>query len=146
MNAGSIEVHICIVHRRTPYPLLSYSFSRVFELTSVSVRRLFSLLCVNLRWVLDEFSVPAFQLFALYWGPGNLYPLVVFVLIHMFISAIVHTLFSGEFSFNKSYFLACSSRPSSTHSSQASVPLIKVIFWHVHLGHCPHTLLRRVSL
>lgn len=38
----------------------------------------------------------AFQLFALYWGPGNLYPLVVFVLIHMFISAIVHTLFSED--------------------------------------------------
>jgi hypothetical protein len=49
---------------------------------------------------IDELSVAAFQLFALYWGPGNLYPLVVFVLIHMFISAIVHTLFSGEFPFN----------------------------------------------
>ncbi len=42
----------------------------------------------------------------------------------MFISAIVHTLFSSEFPFNKSKFLACSSRPSSTHSSQASFPLI----------------------
>jgi hypothetical protein len=43
-------------------------------------------------------SCSAFQLFALYWGPGNLYPLVVFVLIHMFISGIVHTLFSGRIS------------------------------------------------
>ena len=39
---------------------------------------------------------PAFQLFALYWGPGNLYPLVVFVLIHMVISGILHTVFSGN--------------------------------------------------
>jgi len=38
----------------------------------------------------------AFQLFALYWGPGQLYPLVIFVVIHMFISSIVHVFFSED--------------------------------------------------
>ncbi|XP_023331306.1 uncharacterized protein LOC111703561 isoform X3 [Eurytemora carolleeae] len=38
----------------------------------------------------------AFQLFALYWGPGNLYPLVVFVLLHMLVSSILHTMFSED--------------------------------------------------
>ena len=38
----------------------------------------------------------AFQLFALYWGPGNFYPLVIFVLIHMFISAVIHIFFSED--------------------------------------------------
>ena len=38
----------------------------------------------------------AFQLFALYWGPGNFYPLVIFVLIHMFISAVMHVFFSED--------------------------------------------------
>ena len=38
----------------------------------------------------------AFQLFALFWGPGQLYPLVIFVVIHMFISSIVHVFFSED--------------------------------------------------
>ena len=38
----------------------------------------------------------AFQLFALFWGPGQLWPLVVFVVIHMFISSIVHVFFSED--------------------------------------------------
>ena len=38
----------------------------------------------------------AFQLFALYWGPGQLYPLVIFVVIHMFISSVVHIFFSED--------------------------------------------------
>ena len=38
----------------------------------------------------------AFQLFALYWGPGQLYPLVIFVLIHMFVSAVMHIFFSED--------------------------------------------------
>jgi len=38
----------------------------------------------------------AFQLFALYWGPGNLYPLVVFVFTHMFLSSILHVVFSED--------------------------------------------------
>jgi len=38
----------------------------------------------------------AFQLFALYWGPGQLYPLVIFVVIHMFISSIVHVFYSED--------------------------------------------------
>ena len=38
----------------------------------------------------------AFQLFALFWGPGQLYPLVIFVVIHMFISSVVHVFFSED--------------------------------------------------
>merc|ERR1711892_133852 len=38
----------------------------------------------------------AFQLFALYWGPGQLYPLVIFVVIHMIISGIMHVFFSED--------------------------------------------------
>ena len=38
----------------------------------------------------------AFQLFALYWGPGQLYPLVIFVLIHMSVSAVMHVFFSED--------------------------------------------------
>ena len=38
----------------------------------------------------------AFQLFALFWGPGQLYPLVIFVVIHMFISSVVHIFFSED--------------------------------------------------
>ena len=35
-------------------------------------------------------------MFALYWGPGQLYPLVIFVLIHMLVSAIMHIFFSED--------------------------------------------------
>merc|ERR1711892_735961 len=38
----------------------------------------------------------ALQLFALYWGPGQLYPLVIFVVIHMIISGIMHVFFSED--------------------------------------------------
>ena len=38
----------------------------------------------------------AFQLFALYWGPGQLYPLVIFVVIHMVVSGIMHVFFSED--------------------------------------------------
>eukprot|EP00092_Neocalanus_flemingeri_P005491 GFUD01005921.1.p1 GENE.GFUD01005921.1~~GFUD01005921.1.p1 ORF type:complete len:1477 (-),score=243.09 GFUD01005921.1:84-4514(-) len=38
----------------------------------------------------------AFQLFALYWGPGQLYPLIIFVVIHMFLSCILHVFFSED--------------------------------------------------
>ena len=44
-------------------------------------------------WIIHH---PLFKLFALYWGPGQLYPLVVFVIIHMFISAIMHVFFSED--------------------------------------------------
>ena len=35
-------------------------------------------------------------MFALYWGPGQLYPLVIFVLIHMLVSAVMHIFFSED--------------------------------------------------
>ena len=35
-------------------------------------------------------------MFALYWGPGQLYPLVIFVLIHMLVSAVMHVFFSED--------------------------------------------------
>ena len=38
----------------------------------------------------------AFQLFALFWGPGLLYPLMIFVVIHMFLSSILHVFFSED--------------------------------------------------
>ena len=48
----------------------------------------------------------AFQLFALYWGPGQLYPLIIFVVIHMFLSCILHVFFSEDlFYFRKGKYL-----------------------------------------
>ena len=41
----------------------------------------------------------AFMLFTLYWGPGNFYPLMIFVLIHMIIAAIIHISFSEDLAF-----------------------------------------------
>ena len=38
----------------------------------------------------------AFQLFALFWGPGLLYPLMIFVVIHMLLSSILHVFFSED--------------------------------------------------
>jgi hypothetical protein len=44
----------------------------------------------------------AFMLFTLYWGPGNFYPLMIFVLIHMIIAAIIHISFSEDLAFWRS--------------------------------------------
>ena len=41
----------------------------------------------------------AFMLFTLYWGPGNFYPLMVFIFIHMSIAAAAHVLFSEDITF-----------------------------------------------
>lgn len=43
-----------------------------------------------------SFTFFLFQLFALYWGPGQLYPLVIFVVIHMAVSAVMHIFFSED--------------------------------------------------
>ena len=43
----------------------------------------------------------AFMLFTLYWGPGNFYPLMIFVLIHMIIASIIHVAFSEDLAFWK---------------------------------------------
>ena len=38
----------------------------------------------------------AFMLFTLYWGPGTFYPLMLFILVHMIISGILHIIFSED--------------------------------------------------
>lgn len=38
----------------------------------------------------------AFMLFTLFWGPGNFYPLMIFVGIHMVLAAILHIVFSED--------------------------------------------------
>lgn len=43
----------------------------------------------------------AFMLFTLYWGPGNFYPLMIFVAIHMIIAACLHVFFSEDYAFWK---------------------------------------------
>ena len=44
----------------------------------------------------------AFMLFTLYWGPGNFYPLMIFVLIHMILAVIIHVSFSEDLAFWRS--------------------------------------------
>ncbi len=44
----------------------------------------------------------AFMLFTLFWGPGNFYPLMIFVTIHMSIAAGLHVIFSEDVTFLKS--------------------------------------------
>ena len=41
----------------------------------------------------------AFMLFTLYWGPGNFYPLMIFIFIHMIIAAGIHVIFSEDWAF-----------------------------------------------
>ena len=38
----------------------------------------------------------AFMLFTLFWGPGNFYPLMIFVAVHLIIAAIIHVVFSED--------------------------------------------------
>ena len=41
----------------------------------------------------------AFMLFTLYWGPGNFYPLMIFVVIHMILGGTLHIVFSEDLAF-----------------------------------------------
>jgi len=41
----------------------------------------------------------AFMLFTLFWGPGNFYPLMIFVAIHMVIAAGLHVVFSEDITY-----------------------------------------------
>ena len=43
----------------------------------------------------------AFMLFAVYWGPGNLYPLMIFAAVHTFLAGILHVVFSEDVAFWK---------------------------------------------
>lgn len=48
----------------------------------------------------------AFMLFTLYWGPGNFYPLIIFVSIHMIFAALIHVIFSEDLAYwNKGCYL-----------------------------------------
>ena len=38
----------------------------------------------------------AFMLFTLYWGPGQFYPLMIFILIHMILAGSLHIIFSDD--------------------------------------------------
>ena len=41
----------------------------------------------------------AFMLFTLYWGPGNFYPLMIFILIHMIVAGFLHIVFSDDLAY-----------------------------------------------
>ena len=41
----------------------------------------------------------AFMLFTLFWGPGNFYPLMIFVCIHMVLAATLHIVFSEDITY-----------------------------------------------
>ena len=41
----------------------------------------------------------AFMLFTLYWGPGNFYPLMIFIFIHMILGGALHIIFSEDLAF-----------------------------------------------
>ena len=57
----------------------------------------FSRLVMLVYMLLQIFSrLFAFMLFTLFWGPGNYYPLMVFVAVHMAIAAILHVVFSDD--------------------------------------------------
>ncbi|TRY73782.1 hypothetical protein TCAL_16897 [Tigriopus californicus] len=43
----------------------------------------------------------AFMMFTLYWGPGKFYPLMIFIGIHMALSAVLHIIFSEDISYWK---------------------------------------------
>ena len=38
----------------------------------------------------------AFMLFTLFWGPGNFFPLMIFILIHMVLYGFIHVVFSED--------------------------------------------------
>jgi hypothetical protein len=46
-------------------------------------------------WI-DEPCWTVFQLFAMSWGPGNFYPLIIFLCIHIVLASLLHTLYSGQ--------------------------------------------------
>ena len=37
----------------------------------------------------------SFMIFSLYWSPGDFYPVIIFILVHMILSAAIHVLFSA---------------------------------------------------
>jgi hypothetical protein len=41
----------------------------------------------------------AFMLFTLFWGPGNFYPLMIFVAVHLIIAAAIHIVFSEDIAY-----------------------------------------------
>ena len=46
------------------------------------------------------------MLFTLYWGPGNFYPLMIFVLIHMILASVIHIVFSEDLAYwQKGHYL-----------------------------------------
>ena len=48
----------------------------------------------------------SFMLFTLYWGPGNFYPLMIFIVVHMILAAIIHIVFSEDLAYwKKGYYL-----------------------------------------
>ena len=48
----------------------------------------------------------AFMLFTLFWGPGNFYPLMIFITIHMILASILHVFFSEDITYwHKGHYL-----------------------------------------
>ena len=45
----------------------------------------------------------SFMIFSLYWSPGDFYPVIIFVLIHMVISAGIHVVFSEDIAYWKKH-------------------------------------------
>ena len=58
------------------------------------------LMCI---WMILQLTARllAFMLFAVYWGPGTLYPLIIFTVVHTILSGIIHVVFSEDIAFLK---------------------------------------------
>ena len=56
------------------------------------------LMCI---WMILQITARllAFMLFAVYWGPGCLYPLMIFAAVHTVIAGILHVIFSEDMAF-----------------------------------------------
>ena len=56
------------------------------------------LMCI---WMILQMTARllAFMLFAVYWGPGHLYPLMIFAAVHTVLAGILHVVFSEDMAF-----------------------------------------------
>ena len=58
------------------------------------------LMCI---WMILQLTARllAFMLFAVYWGPGNIYVLMVFAAVHIILALVIHMIFSEDIAFFK---------------------------------------------
>ena len=58
------------------------------------------LMCI---WMILQLTARllAFMLFAVYWGPGNIYVLMIFAAVHIMLALVIHLIFSEDIAFLK---------------------------------------------